>query len=84
LKLAEKLKETVGKGWAERVFYSDNGSTGMEVGLKMALRASGVRYGWNGEMGGDVGVIGLRGSYHGDTVNFWVPPYMYAGEEELM
>ncbi|WWD15718.1 dethiobiotin synthase [Kwoniella shandongensis] len=68
LQLAEKLKSTVGAGWADRVFYSDNGSTAMEVALKMALRASGRRYGWDGEMGGDVGVIGLRGSYHGDTI----------------
>lgn len=69
LSLAEKLISTVGEGWASRVFYSDNGSTAMEVGLKMALRAAGRRYGWDGEMGGDVGVIGLRGSYHGDTVS---------------
>ncbi|KAK6902678.1 dethiobiotin synthase [Kwoniella mangroviensis CBS 8507] len=68
LKLAEKLKSTVGKGWAERVFYSDNGSTGIEVALKMALRAAGRRYGYDGEMGGDYGVIGLRGGYHGDTI----------------
>jgi len=69
LELAEKLIGTVGKDWASRVFYSDNGSTGIEVGLKMALRASGRRYGWDGEIGGDVGVIGLRGGYHGDTVS---------------
>lgn len=68
LNLAEKLLQTAGKGWADRVFYSDNGSTGIEVALKMALRASGRRYGWEGEVGGDVGVIGLRGGYHGDTV----------------
>ncbi|WWC85248.1 dethiobiotin synthase [Kwoniella dendrophila CBS 6074] len=68
LKLAEKLKATVGKGWAERVFFSDNGSTGIEVALKMALRAAGRRYGYDGEMGGDYGVIGLRGGYHGDTI----------------
>ncbi|RSH95605.1 hypothetical protein EHS25_000697 [Saitozyma podzolica] len=68
LNLAEKLISTVGKGWASRVFFSDNGSTGMEVALKMGLRASGRRYGWEGEIGGDVGVIGLRGGYHGDTI----------------
>ena len=68
LELAEKLKETVGQGWADRVFFSDNGSTGIEVALKMALRATGRRYGWEGEVGSDVGVIGLRGGYHGDTV----------------
>lgn len=69
LQLAEKLKATVGKGWADRVFFSDNGSTGMEVALKMALRAAGRRYGWQGEHGMDVGVIGLKGGYHGDTVS---------------
>ncbi len=68
LELAETLRATVGKGWADRVFYSDNGSTGIEVALKMALRASGRRYGWAGEIGGDVGVLGLRGGYHGDTI----------------
>lgn len=35
----------------------------------MALRATGRRYGWEGELGSDVGVIGLRGGYHGDTVS---------------
>ena len=69
LQLAEKLLDSVGKGWAERVFYSDNGSTGMEVALKMALRSSGKRYGWEGVVGEDVGVIGLKGGYHGDTVS---------------
>ncbi|ORX39656.1 pyridoxal phosphate-dependent transferase [Kockovaella imperatae] len=68
LELAEKLLETVGQGWAERVFYSDDGSTGVEVALKMALRAAGRRYGWDGVDGEEVGVIGLRGGYHGDTI----------------
>ncbi|WFD03600.1 hypothetical protein MOBT1_002293 [Malassezia obtusa] len=30
--------------WADRVFFSDDGSTGMEVALKMALQASVRRY----------------------------------------
>ncbi|WVO16985.1 dethiobiotin synthase [Cryptococcus depauperatus] len=55
LELAENLNATVGEGWSSRVFYSDNGSTAIEVGLKMALRAAGRRYGWDGEMGGDIG-----------------------------
>jgi dethiobiotin synthetase/adenosylmethionine--8-amino-7-oxononanoate aminotransferase len=66
----------VGQGWADRVFFSDNGSTGIEVALKMALRATGRRYGWEGEVGSDVGVIGLRGGYHGDTVS--LDPYSEA------
>ena len=41
----------------------------MEVALKMALRAAGRRYGWDGEDGVNIGVIGLRGGYHGDTVS---------------
>jgi bifunctional dethiobiotin synthetase / adenosylmethionine---8-amino-7-oxononanoate aminotransferase len=27
-----------GKGWAHRVFYSDDGSTAMEIAIKMAFR----------------------------------------------
>lgn len=27
-----------GKGWGRRIFFTDNGSTGMEVAIKMALR----------------------------------------------
>jgi dethiobiotin synthetase/adenosylmethionine--8-amino-7-oxononanoate aminotransferase len=40
----------------------------MEVALKMAIRAAGRRYGWVGDEGDGVGVIGLRGGYHGDTI----------------
>ena len=70
LKLAERLKEGPGKGWASRVFYSDNGSTGMEVALKMALRAYTARYGKSISRAEQksLGVLGLRGSYHGDTI----------------
>lgn len=72
LKLAERLIQSgPGKGWASRAFFSDDGSTGMEVAIKMALRAFAVR-----ESGGldsrvkrrDLGVLGLKGSYHGDTI----------------
>ena len=70
LKLAERLKEGPGKGWASRVFYSDNGSTGMEIALKMALRAYTARYGESISRTEQksLGVLGLRGSYHGDTM----------------
>ncbi|KAL8376497.1 hypothetical protein RB595_007540 [Gaeumannomyces hyphopodioides] len=89
LALAETL--LAGMSWAgnhrlTRVFYSDNGSTGIEVALKMALRAAGRRYGWgapqgttNATDGGPakmgrapkaehVGVLALKGGYHGDTL----------------
>jgi len=72
LNLAETLLAGPGKGWASRVFYTDNGSTGMEVALKMALRAYTKRYPVEGDTGGDrakkLGVFGLKGSYHGDTI----------------
>jgi adenosylmethionine-8-amino-7-oxononanoate aminotransferase len=45
-----------------RVFFSDDGSTGVEVALKMAYRWHALR--------GDAGrrrFIALRGAYHGDT-----------------
>ena len=50
-----------------KVFYSDNGSTGIEVAVKMALKASCQRYGWDHSRE-DVVVLGLTGSYHGDTI----------------
>lgn len=76
LKLAERLlKSGPGKGWASRAFISDNGSTGMEVALKMALRAFAVREREHWEQNEAVnqrpknlGILGLKGSYHGDTI----------------
>ncbi|KAI0671946.1 onanonoxo-7-onima-8-eninoihtemlysoneda [Trametes maxima] len=71
LKLAERLiQDGPGRGWASRAFFSDDGSTGMEVAIKMALRAFATREA--GELGGarrkDLGILGLKGSYHGDTI----------------
>ncbi|EPQ31140.1 uncharacterized protein PFL1_01329 [Pseudozyma flocculosa PF-1] len=78
-----------GAGWASRAFFSDNGSTGMEVAIKMAIQSSLVRYsvdrpsseaaGKRAEKGRQPGymsgrpkreweVLGLKGSYHGDTI----------------
>jgi dethiobiotin synthetase/adenosylmethionine--8-amino-7-oxononanoate aminotransferase len=51
----------------QKVFYTDNGSTGMEVAIKMALRATCLRYGWDHRKN-DISILGLRGSYHGDTM----------------
>ncbi|KAF7424298.1 hypothetical protein PC9H_009604 [Pleurotus ostreatus] len=68
LELAEKLLQGPGRGWASRVFYSDDGSTGMEVALKMALRSVSARTGISREDSKRLGVLGLKGSYHGDTI----------------
>eukprot|EP00873_Tetraselmis_striata_P013035 jgi/Tetstr1/433299/TSEL_022586.t1 len=76
LRLAEQLLEGPGAGWAARVFYSDNGSTALEVAVKMALR----KYIMDHETpsdesvaegtveGPELHVVGLTESYHGDTL----------------
>ncbi|KAG6886903.1 hypothetical protein C0992_001699 [Termitomyces sp. T32_za158] len=68
LRLTEALLRGPGKGWAQRVFISDNGSTGMEVAIKMALRAWTKRAGVSPTTSEKLGVLGLTGSYHGDTI----------------
>ncbi|KAI2617756.1 PLP-dependent transferase [Hypoxylon sp. NC1633] len=66
LALAETLLKGMNNPRLTRVFFSDNGSTGVEVAVKMALRAARLRYGWAASE--DIGIIGLRGGYHGDTI----------------
>ena len=69
LRLAERLvHDGPGKGWASRAFISDNGSTGMEIALKMALRVASKRFGIAPQERKKIGILGLRGSYHGDTI----------------
>ncbi|KAL3613916.1 Bifunctional dethiobiotin synthetase/7,8-diamino-pelargonic acid aminotransferase, mitochondrial [Castilleja foliolosa] len=72
LELAELLLEGVGKGWASRVYFSDNGSTAVEIALKMAFRKflsdnDLLNENVNGKSI-DLKVLALRGSYHGDTL----------------
>lgn len=64
--LAEQLLQDLQNERLSRVFYSDNGSTAVEVALKMGLRAARVRYGWNAD--GNIEILGLRDGYHGDTI----------------
>jgi len=61
VRFAEELVEVVPKG-LKRVFYSDDGSTAVEVALKMAYHACALR----GEPGRTV-FVALEGGYHGDT-----------------
>jgi dethiobiotin synthetase/adenosylmethionine--8-amino-7-oxononanoate aminotransferase len=72
LKCAELLLDGVGKGWASRVYFSDNGSTAIEIALKMAFRKFCVDHNFceatEEEKHIVVKVIALRGSYHGDTL----------------
>ena len=66
LRLAQTLLNRMDNPRLSKVFYTDNGSTGMEVAVKMALRAAAVRNGWSPD--DEVLILGLKGSYHGDTI----------------
>ncbi|KAI1621441.1 adenosylmethionine-8-amino-7-oxononanoate aminotransferase [Exophiala viscosa] len=69
LDISYNLLSTLQNPRLNRVFFTDNGSTGMEVAVKMALRASSLRYGWAKDEGSaPVAILGLKGSYHGDTI----------------
>jgi adenosylmethionine-8-amino-7-oxononanoate aminotransferase len=62
IELAEKLVELAPKGLA-RVFYSDNGSTAVEVAIKMAFQ-----YWHQNGQPRRTKFITLDAAYHGDTV----------------
>ncbi|KAI0505588.1 bifunctional dethiobiotin synthetase/adenosylmethionine-8-amino-7-oxononanoate aminotransferase [Xylaria bambusicola] len=66
LDLASSMLQIAQNPRLSRVFFSDNGSTGMEVAVKMALRAARTRYGWSPDT--KIDILGLKGSYHGDTI----------------
>lgn len=67
LRLAEQLIGLEGCEATSRVFYSDNGSTAVEVALKMALRLRAARA--PPSAGSPPRrVLALTGSYHGDTL----------------
>ncbi|KAK6944241.1 Aminotransferase class-III [Dillenia turbinata] len=73
LECAEALLGGVGKGWASRAFFSDNGSTAIEIALKMAFRKFSADHGvvqnsLNTDYSIDLKVLALKGSYHGDTL----------------
>src|SRR2546430_4810212 len=60
--LAEKLGRIVPAG-LDRVFYSDNGSTAVEVALKIA-----VQYWYNQGRRQKCRIVALEHAYHGDTI----------------
>ncbi|XVF47724.1 hypothetical protein PTKIN_Ptkin03bG0133900 [Pterospermum kingtungense] len=76
LECAELLLDGVGKGWASRVYFSDNGSTAIEIALKMAFRKFCSDHGIflellknnSAERCIELMVLALKGSYHGDTL----------------
>ena len=68
LDLATTVINKSGNPRLAKVFYSDNGSTGMEVAVKMALRATVERYKPQDRRSLDIRIVGLKNSYHGDTI----------------
>jgi len=86
LELSERLLGGVGRNWATRVFFSDDGSTAVEVGLKMALRKYAVDANLLDRDGEakplNLHVIGLQNSYHGDTLGAMQcsPPSVFNGK----
>lgn len=76
LECTDLLLKGVGKGWAARAYFSDNGSTAVEIALKMAFRRflvdhdvdfSHLKVG-NAAREINLKVLALTGSYHGDTL----------------
>lgn len=61
IRLAENLLSSLPKNQS-RIFYSDNGSTAVEVGLKMAFQ-----YWQNKGVTSRTRIVALQGAYHGDT-----------------
>ncbi|KAL5549073.1 hypothetical protein UlMin_004304 [Ulmus minor] len=76
LECAELLLEGAGKDWASRVYFSDNGSTAIEIALKMAFRKflndhESLSSFLSDDSAGrctQLAVLALTGSYHGDTL----------------
>ncbi len=60
IELAERLLQILPQGQS-RMFYTDNGSTAVEVALKMAIQY------WNNLGTPKKKIIAFRDSYHGDT-----------------
>ncbi|GAB7361258.1 hypothetical protein MBLNU230_g1319t1 [Neophaeotheca triangularis] len=73
LTLAKTLVNQMDNPRLKKVFYTDNGSTGMEVAVKMATTAARRRYQqpsapnpWKDDV--EPLILGFKGSYHGDTI----------------
>jgi adenosylmethionine---8-amino-7-oxononanoate aminotransferase len=60
VELAEQLLQVLPDN-QKRIFYSDNGSTAVEVAMKMAIQF------WANEGKGKTKIVAFRDSYHGDT-----------------
>ncbi len=61
IELAERICNILPNNHFEKVFYSDNGSTAIEVALKMCFQY------WHNQSTTKNRVLALEGAYHGDT-----------------
>jgi adenosylmethionine-8-amino-7-oxononanoate aminotransferase len=61
VELSERLSSILPEGLT-RIFYSDDGSTAVEVAMKIALQY------WHGRKAGRTAFVSLTGGYHGDTL----------------
>ena len=61
VELAENILRITGSSF-KKIFYSDNGSTAVEVALKMSLQ-----YWWNKKASGKKKLLAFQHAYHGDT-----------------
>ncbi|CAK4749557.1 hypothetical protein LEN26_011750 [Aphanomyces euteiches] len=71
VQLSEALLSTVGHGWAKRVFFSDDGSTAVEVAIKMAFRKYAVDHNLPFDFSHtkqEPIVLAQTNCYHGDTL----------------
>ncbi len=60
VELAERLLELL-PGNQQKAFYSDNGSTAVEVAIKMCLQY------WHNQAVGRTKILAFKNAYHGDT-----------------
>ncbi len=60
IELAERVLDKLGAGF-DKVFYTDNGSTAVEVALKMAIQY------WKNKGRDKKRIIAFENAYHGDT-----------------
>nr|CCA17081.1 adenosylmethionine8amino7oxononanoate aminotransferase putative [Albugo laibachii Nc14] len=67
-RLAQRLLKSFGNGWASRVFFTDNGSTAVEVALKVAFRKYITDQNGSYEDADKLCVLAQANCYHGDTL----------------
>ena len=70
VQLSQKLIDGPGSGWASRVFFTDDGSTAMEVAIKMGMKLYQTRHDISDETRENVEwlVCAQQDCYHGDTL----------------